>query len=63
LFVTLYLNLHHHLTFAKHNVTQFGRKRNGFENSKKVTKKDEYLFSKNNDEICTYFFSRNNELK
>jgi hypothetical protein len=29
---------------------------------KKKEKKDEYLFSKNNDEICTYFFSRNNDL-
>jgi len=35
----------------------------GLKIPKKSQKKDEYLFSKNNDEICTYFFSRNNELK
>jgi hypothetical protein len=34
----------------------------GLKIPKKVTKNDEYLFSKNNAEICTYFFSRNNDL-
>jgi hypothetical protein len=33
---------------------QFGKRSDGFENSRKVTRGDEYLFSKN---VSTYFFS------